>query len=42
MLAFLVNQFPRQVDAYFLRELSGLAERGLDFTIYSLLPAPQG
>ena len=23
MLAFVVNQFPRQVDAYFLRELSG-------------------
>ncbi len=42
MLAFVVNQFPRQVDAYFLRELSGLADRGLDFTIYSLLPAPRG
>ena len=42
MLAFVVNQFPRQVDAYFLRELAGLAERGLDFTIYSLLPAPKG
>ena len=25
MLAFIVNQFPRQVDAYFLRELVGLA-----------------
>jgi glycosyltransferase involved in cell wall biosynthesis len=42
MLAFIVNQFPRQVDAYFLRELVGLAERGLDFHIYSLLPAPKG
>lgn len=42
MLAFVVNQFPRQVDAYFLRELSGLAARGLDFSIYSLLPAPRG
>ena len=42
MLAFVVNQFPRQVDAYFLRELAGLAERGLDFAIYSLLPAPRG
>jgi glycosyltransferase involved in cell wall biosynthesis len=42
MLAFIVNQFPRQVDAYFLRELLGLAERGLDFRIYSLLPAPRG
>jgi len=42
MLAFVVNQFPRQVDAYFLRELTGLADRGLDFAIYSLLPAPRG
>lgn len=42
MLAFIVNQFPRQVDAYFLRELLGLRERGLDFTLYSLLPAPRG
>ncbi len=42
MLAFVVNQFPRQVDAYFLRELSGLADRGLDFALYSLLPAPRG
>jgi colanic acid/amylovoran biosynthesis glycosyltransferase len=42
MLALIVNQFPRQVDAYFLRELSGLAERGLDFEIYSLLPPPRG
>lgn len=42
MLAFIVNQFPRQVDAYFLRELRGLLESGLDFTIYSLLPAPKG
>lgn len=42
MLAFVVNQFPRQVDAYFLRELSGLAASGLDYAIYSLLPAPRG
>ena len=42
MLAFIVNQFPRQVDAYFLRELRGLHESGLDFTIYSLLGAPRG
>ncbi len=42
MLAFIVNQFPRQVDAYFLRELRGLLESGLDFDIYSLLPAPRG
>jgi glycosyltransferase involved in cell wall biosynthesis len=42
MLAFVVNQFPRQVDAYFLRELSGLADRGLDFAIYSLLAPPRG
>lgn len=42
MLAFIVNQFPRQVDAYFLRELRGLHESGLDFGIYSLLPAPKG
>src|SRR6185369_13709226 len=42
MLAFVVNQFPRQVDAYFLRELRGLHDSGLDFTIYSLLPPPRG
>jgi glycosyltransferase involved in cell wall biosynthesis len=42
MLAFVVNQFPRQVDAYFLRELAGLADSGLDYRIYSLLPAPRG
>lgn len=42
MFAFVVNQFPRQVDAYFLRELCGLASRGLDFAIYSLLPSPKG
>ena len=42
MIAFVVNQFPRQVDAYFLRELVGLAREGLDFSIYSLLPAPSG
>ena len=42
MIAFVVNQFPRQVDAYFLRELVGLLDEGVDFRIYSLLPAPQG
>ncbi|MBM4267273.1 MAG: glycosyltransferase family 4 protein [Deltaproteobacteria bacterium] len=42
MLAFIVNQFPRQVDAYFLRELRGLHDSGLDFTIYSLLSPPKG
>jgi len=42
MLAFIVNQFPRQVDAYFLRELLGLRAAGLDFTIYSLLRPPKG
>jgi glycosyltransferase involved in cell wall biosynthesis len=42
MIAFVVNQFPRQVDAYFLRELVGLAEEGVDFMLYSLLPAPSG
>jgi colanic acid/amylovoran biosynthesis glycosyltransferase len=41
-LAFIVNQFPRQVDAYFLRELVGLQESGLDFLIYSLLSPPSG
>jgi colanic acid/amylovoran biosynthesis glycosyltransferase len=42
MLAFIVNQFPRQVDAYFLRELLGLLDSGLDFQIYSLLAPPKG
>jgi glycosyltransferase involved in cell wall biosynthesis len=42
MLAFVVNQFPRQVDAYFLRELLGLRENGLEFLIYSLLAPPRG
>ena len=42
MLAFIVNQFPRQVDAYFLRELLGLLDSGLDFQIYSLLSPPKG
>lgn len=42
MLAFIVNQFPRQVDAYFLRELLGLRAAGLDFSIYSLLSPPRG
>ena len=36
-LAFIVSQFPRYVDAYFLREVKTLAERGLDFKIFSLL-----
>ena len=35
-IAFVVSQFPRYVDAYFLRELTALAARGLQFHIYSL------
>ena len=42
MIAFVVNQFPRQVDAYFLRELTGLRDLGLEYRIYSLLPKPRG
>jgi colanic acid/amylovoran biosynthesis glycosyltransferase len=36
-IAFVVSQFPRYVDAYFLREVAALAERGLHFQIFSLL-----
>jgi glycosyltransferase involved in cell wall biosynthesis len=35
--AFVVSQFPRYVDAYFLREIAALAARGLRFQIFSLL-----
>jgi glycosyltransferase involved in cell wall biosynthesis len=36
-LAFVVSQFPRYVDAYFLREVTALAARGIHFQIFSLL-----
>lgn len=36
-LAFVVSQFPRYVDAYFLREVKALADRGIHFQIFSLL-----
>ncbi|MBI3248596.1 MAG: glycosyltransferase [Deltaproteobacteria bacterium] len=36
-VAFIVSQFPRYVDAYFLREVAALAARGLRFQIFSLL-----
>jgi len=35
-VALLVSQFPRFVDAYFLREITGLRRRGIRFRIYSL------
>lgn len=35
-IAFVVSQFPRHVDAYFLREVTALAARGLRFQIFSL------
>ena len=35
-VAFVVSQFPRYVDAYFLRELTALAARGMQFQIFSL------
>jgi glycosyltransferase involved in cell wall biosynthesis len=35
-LAVVVSTFPRPVDAYMLRELLALGERGLDVRIYSL------
>jgi glycosyltransferase involved in cell wall biosynthesis len=35
-IAFVVSQFPRHVDAYFLRELTALAARGVRFQIFSL------
>jgi len=35
-IAVVASQFPRYVDAYFLREISALASRGLRFRIFSL------
>jgi glycosyltransferase involved in cell wall biosynthesis len=35
-IALVASQFPRYVDAYFLREVSALAARGLRFRIFSL------
>jgi glycosyltransferase involved in cell wall biosynthesis len=35
-VALVVSQFPRYVDAYFLREISALAARGVRFRILSL------
>jgi len=35
-IALVASQFPRYVDAYFLREISALAARGLRFRIFSL------
>jgi glycosyltransferase involved in cell wall biosynthesis len=35
-IGLVVSQFPRFVDAYFLREISALAARGLRFRIFSL------
>jgi glycosyltransferase involved in cell wall biosynthesis len=35
-LALVVSQFPRYVDAYFLREIAALAARGIQFRIFSL------
>lgn len=35
-IALVVSQFPRFVDAYFLREISALAARGMRFRIFSL------
>lgn len=35
-IAFVVSQFPRYADAYFLREITALAARGLQFYIFSL------
>ncbi len=35
-LGLVVSQFPRYVDAYFLREISALASRGIRFRIFSL------
>jgi glycosyltransferase involved in cell wall biosynthesis len=35
-IALVVSQFPRYVDAYFLREIAGLAARGIHFRILSL------
>jgi glycosyltransferase involved in cell wall biosynthesis len=35
-IAFVVSQFPRYVDAYFLREVTALAARGVGLQIFSL------
>jgi glycosyltransferase involved in cell wall biosynthesis len=35
-VALVASQFPRYVDAYFLREISALAARGVRFRIFSL------
>jgi len=35
-IALVASQFPRNVDAYFLREIAGLAARGLRLRIFSL------
>src|SRR5262249_32407365 len=35
-IALVASQFPRHVDAYFLREVTGLAARGIRFRIFSL------
>ena len=35
-IALVASQFPRNVDAYFVREIAGLAARGLRFRIFSL------
>jgi glycosyltransferase involved in cell wall biosynthesis len=35
-VALVASQFPRNVDAYFLREVAGLAARGIPFRIFSL------
>ena len=35
-VALVASQFPRNVDAYFLREVAGLAARGIQFRIFSL------
>jgi len=37
-IAFIVSQFPRYVDIYFLRELGWLKDHGFGIDIFSLLP----
>jgi glycosyltransferase involved in cell wall biosynthesis len=36
VIALVASQFPRYVDAYFLREIAALAARGIRFRIFSL------
>jgi glycosyltransferase involved in cell wall biosynthesis len=36
VIALVASQFPRYVDAYFLREITALAARGIRFRIFSL------